>query len=491
MNTAPQDSTGQLSVTETARLVRDRELSAQEVVHEALARIDEREPALGAVTHVAPDEALKAADVLDRRIAYGEQVGPLAGVPTLVKDLYGFVPGWPTTMGGLPALKAARGPAEVWSRYPRAVVDADAVLVGQTNSSSFGFRGVTDNVLFGPTRNPFDLSRNAGGSSGGAAAAVAAGLVPVAGASDAGGSIRIPAAWTNTFGFQPTTGLVPSTPRPVGFHLGPFLYEGPVTRNVADAALVMNALQGYDPRDPSSAPGRAEDFMSHLGRGIAGMRIGFTPDFGGFPVQPEVRAVIAAAVTVFEELGAFVEPIDLVLPAPHEDLSRMWLRSVATLMLRDVEDHQARGIDLGAEDGIPEQARTWMDAASHMTMREVLDDRAMRTGVHDAMVRAQERVDLIVGPTVVALPVENGPRGQTTGPANVDGVAVDPLIGWCPTYLTNFSGAPSASVPAGLADGLPVGLLVIGRPHRDGDVFAAAAAIERIRPWQHLYPAMT
>lgn len=490
MNTTPLDSTGQRSATETARLVRGRELSAHEVVVETLARIEKREPALGAVTHIAPDEALKAADLLDRRIASGEKVGPLAGVATLVKDLYGFVPGWPTTMGGLPALKDARGSVEVWSRYPRAVVDADAVLIGQTNSPAFGFRGVTDNVLFGPARNPFDLSRNAGGSSGGAAAAVAAGLVPVAGASDAGGSIRIPAAWTNTFGFQPTAGRVPSAPRPVGFHLGPFLYEGPVTRNVADAALVMNTLQGYDARDPSSVPGQAEDFTTHLQRGIAGMRIGFTPDFGGFPVEPEVRATIAEAVTVFEELGAVVEPIDLVLPVPHEELSRMWLRSLATMMLRDVEDHRVRGIDLGAEDGIPEQAWMWMDAASRMTMREVLDDRALRTDVLDAMARAQERVDLIVGPTVVALPVENGPLGRTTGPASVDGAAVDPLIGWCPTYLTNFSGAPSASVPAGLAGGLPVGLLVIGRPHRDGDVFAAAAAIEHVRPWQHLYPTM-
>lgn len=239
-----------------------------------------------------------------------------------------------------------------------------------------------------------------------------------------GGSLRPPAGWL--------------PPRPVSL-------RGSRLRNVADAALVMNTLQGYDARDPSSVPGQAEDFTTHLQRGIAGMRIGFTADFGGFPVEPAIRATIAEAVTVFEELGAVVEPIDLVLPAPHAELSRMWLRSLATMMLRDVEDHRVRGIDLGAEDGIPEQAWIWMDAASRMTMREVLDDRALRTDVLDALARAQERVDLIVGPTVVALPVENGSLGRTTGPASVDGTAVDPSsVGARPTSRTS----PEPPAPA-------------------------------------------
>lgn len=481
----PFDPADLPSAEEIARRVRAKEQSALEAVDDALDRI-EQQGDRGAVTFVAADQARASARDLDRRIAAGEPVGPLAGVPTLVKDLYGFVPGWPATFGGIAALSEGRTPPGLWSTYPRAMTAADAILLGLTNSPAFGFRGVTDNPLFGPTQNPFDPQRNAGGSSGGSAAGVAAGLVPVAGASDAGGSIRIPAAWTNTFGFQPTAGRVPSTPRPVGFHLAPYLYEGPVSRTVTDAALVMNALQGHDPHDPTSIDSPV-DLVAAMTAGVRGLRIGFTEDFGGFPVDPQIRDVIAQAVQVLAELGAVVEPLRLELGHSHVELTELWLRTMGVTVLTDIDEQRRRGIDLTADGVLPAEILCWADHASTMTTRDILRDRAMRTAVLDGMLSAQERFDLIVGPTVVALPVANRSDGNTVGPREVAGVPVDPLIGWCPTYLTNYTGAPSCSIPAGFAGNLPVGMQIVGRKFRDGDVFAAAAAFERAAQWQAAY----
>lgn len=478
-----------LNASQLAALVRSREVRAREATEAALRRIDRDNPAVGAVTFLDADAALDTADAIDGRLDRGEPVGPLAGVPTLVKDLYVSVPGWPSTLGGIPSLRDERVPDGAWSAYARAVTDADAVILGQTNSSSFGFRGVTDNALFGPTRNPFDLERNAGGSSGGSAAAVAAGIVPVAGASDAGGSIRIPSAWCNTFGFQPSAGVVPSCPRPLGFHLGPYLYEGPVTRTVADAELLMRSLASTTPRDPTSVPPRAPGPSSPLERGVEGLRIGYLRDFGAFPVASAVARVIDDAVATFADLGATVEPVEMTMPATHEAMTDMWLRAMGTLMLADFDAYRRRGIDLAKDPGVPEAAIRWAERAECMSIRELVADRVLRTAILDAMTSLHERYDLLVGPTVIALPVRNADDGTTIGPSTVAGVEVDPLIGWCPAYLTNFTGAPSASVPAGLADGLPVGMLVVGRRYSDGDVFAASAAFEEARPWAHLYPS--
>ncbi len=469
------------SATEIARRVQAKEQSAVEVVADAFMRIDQLNTRYGAVTFADREGALESARGLDRKLAEDQQLGPLAGVPTLMKDLYGFRPGWPTTLGGLPAARHDIAPADVWSRYPLQVTRNDGILLGQTNSSTFGFSGATDNAIFGPSRNPFDPLRNSGGSSGGSAVAVATGMVPVAGASDAGGSIRIPAAWTGTVGFQPSAGRVPSTPRPSLFHLGPHLYEGPVTRSVEDTLLVMNALQGFDPHDPYSTP-TAPFAADLLHRGINGLRIGLSLDFGGFPVNPRVREAVLSAAHALEELGAIVEPVALNLGFSHQEHTEMWLRSMGLLMLADLDGFAARGIHLGSDD-LPKQVHHWTEQAKMMSARDIAHDRVMRTSILDGILNVQDGYELIVGPTVVDLPVLNRGDGKTVGPDVVDGVKIDPLIGWCPTYLTNFSGSPSISVPAGLVGGLPVGLLIVGRKYEDASVLAAAAAFEIARPW--------
>ena len=238
----------------------------------------------------------------------GEELGSLHGVPTAMKDLFDFKPGWPCTFGGVRALKDLV--IDAYCVFAERVEKAGAILIGKTNSPVMGFRGVTDNYLFGPTGNPFDTAYNPGGSSGGSAAAVADGLVPFAEGTDGGGSIRIPAAWTGVYGYKASFGRVPMVMRPDAWaHTNPYIYEGPLTRTVEDAALVMNALSGYDARDPYSLD-EDVDFLPATRRSIKGMRIAYSPDLDVFPVDPRIAKVVGEAVEAFKEAGATVEEVE-------------------------------------------------------------------------------------------------------------------------------------------------------------------------------------
>ena len=483
-----QDEHGidQLSAAETARLVRSGELSPTQSLEAAIRRIERRNPSLNAFVHLGFEQARASARLLEQRLYAGEDVGVLAGVPTAVKDLFGHYPGWPATIGGIPSFR--RRVAGSMSVYPRRMEGAGAIVVGMTNSPVLGYRGTCDNLLFGPTSNPFDVSRNSGGSSGGSAAAVADGMLAVAGANDGGGSIRIPAAWCGVVGFQPSQGVVPQTARPDAFdHVSPYIYDGPVARTVEDTALALSALAGYDSADPLAIAGGV-DWMAQLQRAVAGMHIGLSLTLGGFPVETRIQLAIERAARVFESLGAHVTLVDFALPLPHGQLSALWCKLVGTRMLAGVEGLKAEGIDLlASEDDLPEAVRASIEAARGMPLAEIQAAQRIRTAVYDAFEATFSRVDLLLAPTVGCLAVENMARGQTVGPSAIGGEAVDPLIGWALTYLTNFSGHPSASVPAGLVDGLPVGLQIIGRRRGDADVLAACAEFERAQPWAGSY----
>jgi amidase/aspartyl-tRNA(Asn)/glutamyl-tRNA(Gln) amidotransferase subunit A len=469
-----------------AHAVKSRAISPVEIVDAAIERIESRNPSLNAVTYEDRDGARKAAIQLEQAILREEPTGPLAGVPVLMKDLFGFKPGWPATCGSISALRDNL--ATDWSMFPKRIEAAGGIILGQTNSPVFGFRGTTDNKSVGPTRNPFDLDRNAGGSSGGSAAAVADGLVPIAGATDGGGSIRIPAAWCGTVGFQPSAGRVPFIARPNAFGISCYLYEGPITRTVADAALAMTALQGQDNRDPASLTVNT-DFEQARRQGVRGKRIAFTPDFGIFPVDTKIAGLIREAVCVFEGAGAIVEEVDVELPHTQAELSAVWSRTTAIGIYDALEDLRRGGRDLRAlcPDELPAGMMAWVDAVPTFTLTNLLHDQKVRTRVLDRFGTLFETYDYVISPTLAAMPVFNGRDGETQGPTEINGIAVDPLIGWCMTYLTNYTGNPSASVPAGLIDGLPVGMLVIGRRHDDAGVMAAIGAFERERPWEGIY----
>jgi amidase len=467
-------------VTETAielaRQIRERAVSPVEVMDATLRRIEARNPRLNAFVHLAFEEAMDAAREAERR----EPTGPLHGVPTALKDLFDFKPGWPATMGGIRALKDYRPPfACAWcERMER----AGAIIVGKTNAPTMGLRGVTDNYLFGPTRNPHDTTRNAGGSSGGSAAAVADGMLTFAEATDGGGSIRIPAAWCGVYGFKQSWGRVPGIFRPNAFGgSDPFLFEGVVTRTVTDAALAIDAIAGYDPRDPFGVR-EPVDLVQALDRDIAGMRIAYSPDLDVFPLDRRVAAVVETAVRAFEDAGAHVDEVKLGITRDQRELSDLWCRLIMPINVATVEGLRAEGIDVRPD--LPPEYVRWLDVGYGLTALDVTRDQIARTEVFDAIQAVLADHDLLVHPTVACLPVENAEDGNTLGPREVAGVAVDPLIGWCLTYFANFTGHPAASIPAGDVDGLPVGMQIMGRSGADGDVLAASAVFERLRPWE-------
>lgn len=476
------------SASELATRIRRGDLSPVEIVDAFIERIEERNPSLNAFIFEGFEDAREDAQRAADAVVSGEELGLLHGVPTAIKDLFDFRPGWPATFGGVRAFEDFI--ADFWCVYGERMHDAGAILMGKTNSPVMGFRGTCDNPLFGATRNPFDTSRNTGGSSGGGAASVADGLLPLAEGTDGGGSIRIPAAWCNVFGYKASFGRVPCVVRPNAWgNSMPFIFEGPLTRTVEDAALALNVLSGYHPDDPFALD-EERDFTGALRRSISGMKIAYSSDFGVYPVDERVAEVVADAVQAFEEAGAHVEEIDLDIPYDQRELSDLWCRQIMLVNIGAFENFKLEGIDLLADhrDDFPPQYLRWMEETRAMTVPEVDADYRMRTAIYDAIQGVFATHDLLVTPTLASMPVENAEQpGETVGPTEINGVEVDELIGWCMTYFTNFSGHPSASVPAGLSEGLPVGMQVIGRRYADEDVIAASAAIERIRPWQQHY----
>jgi amidase len=277
--------------------------------------------------------------------------------------------------------------------------------------------------------------------------------------------------------------------RPNAFSgVSPFIYEGPITRSVADAALAMEALAGSHPADPFSTLDKP-DFTSSLDDGVDDWRIAYSPDFGVYPVQPEVAAAVNEAVSAFEEAGATVEEVNIEIDLDQRELSDLWCRLILPLSLDAFAQLSEGGLDILGEhrDDLPDGFLRWADHVASMSAMEYFDDNSRRTRVFDALQAVLGDYRVLVTPTLAAMPVENSTGGETQGPTVIEGVEVDPLIGWCMTYFTNFTGHPAASMPAGLSDGLPVGLQVIGRRGADVDVLGASAAFEKARPWDHIY----
>lgn len=484
---ALSDELAYTTATDLAARIRRRDLSPVEVVDATIERIEQRNDGLNAFVFRGFDDARDAARAAERKVTSGEALGPLHGVPTAIKDLFDFKPGWPSTFGGVRAL--ADFVPDFYCAFAERIEQAGAIIVGKTNSPVMGFRGTCDNPMFGPSRNPFDTSKNTGGSSGGSAAAVADGLLTFAEGTDGGGSIRIPASWCGVYGYKASFGRIPVFQRPNAFGpLSPFIHEGPITRTVEDAALALNALAGYDPRDPFSID-ESTDFTAAMRRPVDGMRIAYTADWGVFPIDPRVSETVADAVRAFETVGAYVDEVELGVTRDQRELSDLWCRLIMPLNVEAFENLKAAGLDLLSDhrDDFPPQYLRWIDKGYRLTAIDVFRDQQMRTEVYDAFEAVLADHDLIVGPTLCALPVDNSDDGNTVGPSEVNGEPVDELIGWCPTYLVNYTGHPAASIPAGLADGLPVGMQIVGRRYADAEVLAASAAFERVRPWRDAY----
>jgi Asp-tRNA(Asn)/Glu-tRNA(Gln) amidotransferase A subunit family amidase len=486
---------GELCFTPAAELasrIRRRDLSPVEVVEAFLARIEERNGGINAYVTVIGDEAREVARQAERAVMAGDLLGPLHGVPVAIKDLFDYKVGIRNTFGSKPL--AGYVPHQN-ATYVERLEGAGAIVLGKTNTPEFGHKGATDNFLFGPTSTPFAPSKNAGGSSGGSAAAVADGLCAIAQGTDAGGSIRIPASFCGAYGFKASFGRVASATRPDAFlsHT-PFSHSGPLSRTVEDAALMLGAMAGPHPRDPFSLPDEGTDYGAATRWPVEGMRIAYSPDFGVFPVEERVLSVIEEAVRAFEDVGAHVEEASVGFGRDQREMCELWLREVGVKSAEIVSNLKDAGVAdlLGEhrEDLTPEFAGL-LEKGHAMGAVEYRKDEVVRTEVFDAIQDLFDEYDLLVTPTLAVPPFDNADDGNTLGPSEVNGEEVDPLLGWCLTYPINFTGHPAASVPAGFTeDGLPIGMQIVGRRFADGAVLAASAAFERVRPWHNSYDVL-
>lgn len=456
---------------ELAKLIQAKELSPTQLMSATLERIEAVNPQLNAFVALRPDEAMAEAKVLEKRIKDGDTPGPLAGIPIGVKDLED-VKGMATTFGSIPYAqnRAARDSVQV-SRLKA----AGAIVVGKTNTPEFGFTGFTKNRLFGVTKNPWDTTRTPGGSSGGSAAAVASGMVPLATGSDAGGSVRIPCAYSGCFGFKPTYGRIPFGP--VDRLLMTRTWNmGPIARTVTDAALYLDCAAGYHPTDPQSLPKPERSFVTALSRLKPGLKIGFSPTLGYARVEGEILKPVKAATRVFAEMGHHVEDWDGRFP----DVTEVWSR------LTNLEVYGQVHEDL--EEIRPELNRTLasaMDLAKEMTCDDLLENQKTQSEFNRALEAYFDQYDLLLTPTV---PTEAfGAKGPP--PTEIDGEVVPILWAVAFTYPFNVSGHPAATIMAGLTPaGLPAGLQIIGPRHQDERVLQAAYAFENATSWMDQWP---
>jgi aspartyl-tRNA(Asn)/glutamyl-tRNA(Gln) amidotransferase subunit A len=456
---------------ELAELIRNRTLSPVELMEITLGRIEAVNPVINAFVALRADRAMAEAGSMETQIVNGTVPGPLAGIPIGVKDLED-VEGMVTSFGSIPFKdNVAKQDSVQVARLRR----AGAIIVGKTNTPEFGFTGFTKNRLYGVTKNPWNRDRTPGGSSGGSAAAVAAGMVPLATGSDAGGSIRIPACYSGCFGIKPTFGRIPMGPSD-RLHMTRTWTLGPLTRTVRDAALYMDCTAGDHPADPESLSQPCAFYLESLKTQPEVLKIGFSPDLGYARVQKDVMALIKKAVAAFEKMGHQVD----IWNGPLPDVGPAW---------SDLMNWELYGqLHQNLESIRPELGHTLarsLDSAKDLSPHDHLNIQEIRTGLNRVLWKVFNDFDLLLTPT---MPTEafaaKGPP-----PAEIDGEPI-PLLGAVAfTYPFNLSGHPAATVRAGLTEsGLPAGLQIIGPRHHDARVLQAAYQYEQASPWNDHWP---
>ncbi|MGP3955060.1 amidase [Nonomuraea sp. 3N208] len=439
-----------LSATELAHLIRTKQVSAVEVVQACLDRIEDVNPRVNAIVTLVAEQALAAAKSADAR----EPDAPLHGLPVAHKDLVDTA-GIRTTYGSPLFAGNVPGQDDLIVQRLRA---AGAITIGKTNTPEFGTGSHTVNEVFGATRNPYDLAKSAGGSSGGAAAALATGMVPLADGSDMGGSLRNPASFCNVVGLRPTPGRVPVVSDSNAWYTLSVL--GPMARTVEDVTLMFGAIAGFDRRSPYAIK---EVFAPEPEEGVAGMRIAWSPDLGGLPVDPRTAAVTATAPAVFEGLGARVEQVELDL-SDAEDAFRTYRAWNYTLAF-------------GELDGLGPNTAWNVEQGRKVTGADLARAEQARSRLYQRMAAFFDTYDVLI--TVVSqvppFPVEHPHVSE------INGQRLPDYLAWMRSaYWISVLHAPAASVPAGFTpDGLPVGVQIVGRPFEDARVLRVARAFEQ------------
>ncbi|MEE1865880.1 amidase [Pseudomonas auratipiscis] len=451
-----------LSAIEMINAFRSKELSPVEVTREVIERAHNIQPLLNAFCLIDEAGALQAARQSEKAWYSGNNIRALEGVPVSIKDVT-TVRGWHLGRGSLTS--EGNPPAASDSPSVERLRNAGAVLFASTTSCEGGWKAVTDSPRTGITRNPYDLEKTPGGSSGGAAVAVACGAGPIALGSDGGGSIRIPASFTGIFGFKPQYGRVPQYP--LGAHYTNMSHQGPMTRCVDDAALALQVMSGIHPMDPDTLPAfLKDDFVGLEGATLQGMRIAITLDYGFMTVAPEIASAYESLPRLLQELGAEVVHLE-----PVDD----WRQTYRTLWQAGAAQAIRR---------LPEVLRQKVDPGflavaakgEAIAIEEYLEANMARISYRHMCSRLFGEVDAVISPTVAVLPFKTG--------VDTPSLAFSDWLDWAGiSLLANLTGQPAASVPFGYSNrGLPIGLQILGAAYEDVKVLKISKALETANP---------
>ena len=451
-----------MSARELAARIHAREISAREVMRAHLDRIARINPRVNAIVSKLPDEAcLALADEADRHLARGDAVGPLHGLPIAFKDNQPAV-GFPFTRGS--RIFAHDMPSED-SVFVERLRMAGAIPIGKTNIPEFAMGSHTYNALFGTTLNPYDLTKSAGGSSGGAAVALATGMLPIADGNDLGGSLRNPANFNNIVALRPTVGLVPTAPDPlpgIGFNV-----NGPLARSVSDVAFLMSVMAGPDPRDPACFSSDPSVFAQPLERDFSKTRVAWCLDLGGLPIDHRVRHVLDRQRRTFESMGCTVEDACPDLNGAEDIFLTIRAWRTAALLGPLLATHR----DLMKSEAIGE-----IERGLKVSRDEVEQSLIRHRDFVDRVRRFQERYSFVVCVVNQVPPFEAG----IDWPKAIDGVGMEGYVSWMKsTYWISTTLCPAISVPAGFTDdGLPIGIQIVGRYNDDVGLLQMAHAFE-------------
>ncbi|GIW95640.1 MAG: amidase [Pirellulaceae bacterium] len=462
-----------LPATVLAGLIKKGELSARQLVSACLERIEQWNPVVNAVVTVTAEQALEQARLADEQQARGQATGRLHGLPVVHKDLF-ETRGVRTTYGStvfrdfVPTSDAA-----IVERQRL----AGAIMVGKSNTPEFGAGSQTFNRLFGATRNPYDLSRTCGGSSGGAAVALACGMAALADGTDTGGSLRNPASFCNVVGFRPSAGRVALWPDPMGWFT--LNVAGPMGRTVEDVALLMSVIAGPDRRSPISLPEPGERFLEPLERDFRGTRLAWSPTLGGLPVERPVLDVLENSLAVFHQAGCVVEQADPDLSDADEVFCTLRAWRFAW-MYSDLIDRYPGEI---------KETIVWnVEQGKRLSGQDVARAEALRTRIYHRMLQFFQRFDFLLAPVVQVLPFDV----QQPYVQEINGIRMGSYLDWMKScYWISATGLPAISVPAGFSsEGLPVGLQIVGPPLGDFAVLQLAYFFQQATEYWRRRPSL-
>ena len=462
--------------------IRTREISSQEITEIIIERIEKINPIINAYCTPTFDLARHTAKKADKAVKDGEKLGLFQGIPISIKDET-ETKGIRTTYGSL--LFENNIP-----RKDEAVVkrlrDAGAVILGKTNTPAFGYKGETDNLIFGVTKNPWNLERTTGGSSGGAAGTVASGLGPIAIGSDGGGSIRIPSCFCGLYGLKSTFGRVPQNTMKLSGYLGTFNHKGPLVRYVKDAALVLDIIAGQDDSDRYSVPKPNYSYLEKLDEKPTRLKIGYSLDLGfAEALDPEVEKSVLNGIQKFEEFGWLIEKSRIKLRNPKSTFSTIWSSGFAYLLGPYLKAGKDK-MDPGLVDMI--------NLGYTFSTNEIKISEVQREIIYEEICKVFKKFDILITPTLACPAFELGKSQIIEEETMKTGIIIDgknvTAAGWLPfTYPFNASGHPAASIPCGWSsDGLPIGMQIVGKRFDELTVLQVSKAFEDVAPWQDKKP---